>query len=94
MGISYCGQLNGLDGVKQESVKVRSFRRVSEAMRFLKEDRATITGRDNGAISLWIDDAGKYHCESFRRYSSLDHQIFWKKEDVRLWLKDWIERIK
>jgi hypothetical protein len=50
-------ELTGLPGVKRKTVPCKMVRSISAALTVTRRT-ATTAANDNGAISIWIDDAG------------------------------------
>lgn len=87
-------ELKGLTGVTQKAVPVAWFSSASQVSRLLRTNRALTTAGNNGAINVWIDDAGRY-CADYQRY--LKTEARWRgKQKTRLteWLKVWMPKMK
>jgi hypothetical protein len=85
--------LKGLPGVKAAQLEAPDFNTVTQAMRNLTTHRATTTAADNGAINLWIDDAGVYRGERYRLMSTKSSISCSKKKPLRDWLVENLPKI-
>ena len=87
-----CGILRGLEGAAgaKDAVFVRSATAVILALRC---GFAATTARDNGAISIWIDDEGKYRAEAYRFCATTDSAILPTQRAVKAWFNELYARI-
>ncbi len=84
-----------LEGVKRgRRVPCKMVRSVSAALK-VTHATATVAASDNGSISVWIGDDGKYRT-SFHRYLSTlsGPNEFTSKAKLREWLKEWWPRME
>lgn len=79
--------LTNLKGTSGKPVEVRIFKTVAQAMKFAREDRATTSAGDNGAINVWIDNFGIWRTSFHRRLATLDERSHANQKSVREWLK-------
>lgn len=86
--------LIGLKGTDGKDRPVRFFHNISQALRFLKEDKATTAAGNNGAINLYIDDNGKYRMSLFRWLVCKDERLYTNLNMVKQTLKEWLLSIK
>lgn len=66
-----------------------SVKSVSAFMRQLRDFRIVSDAGDHGSVTVWRDDAGKYHCHFCRWRADIDAQIFSSKAEVKRWLSVW-----
>lgn len=81
--------LKGLPGRKQKEVRCHISRSITDALRNLRVDSATIVANDNGSISLWKDDDGQYRAEFYRFQCSEGEYKGETLAGLRDWLKSW-----
>ena len=90
------GEYVGLEGVRGGKLKPRGphmARTVAGFMRILKKGRVCSDAGDNGAVTVWRDDRGMYHCEFSRFLVSHNSALFSSKAKVAVWLKDWLPQM-
>lgn len=82
----------GLPGTKRnlESVFIRTVAKLSATM---KAGKCATAADDNGAISAWIDDDGKYRYEAYRRLRTINSQTYTTLRDVKKWYAEWLKNI-
>ncbi len=59
----------------------------------LTPETALTAAGNNGAINVWIDDEGKFRCESMRFMVSLEEQTYSDRQSVRYWIAKWLVQI-
>lgn len=82
----------GLPGTKR-NLEAIFIRKVAKLPATLKAGKCATAADDNGAISAWIDDAGKYRCEAYRRMRTIDSQTYASLKDVKKWYSEWLKNI-
>lgn len=88
------GSLIGLPGVAGGRIDdVSFFRTVSHAMKLLVTDRAATAAGDHGAVTVYRDDTGKWHCAFHRHWMEVEHTVVERKTDIRSWLLQWLPQI-
>ena len=85
--------LTGLEGRSEKKINAIFFKNILGVGK-LNKDTAVTSAFSNGSINIWIDDEGKFRCESMRYQYSLDKKIYDDIEDVKLWTKYWLKKIK
>jgi hypothetical protein len=86
--------LTGLPGVSQKSIEAGGFRTVEGAMRVIRDNRAGTAAGHNGAINIWIDDAGNFR-GAFMQFAIIkDWFEGTTKIGLRQWLKTWIPKME
>lgn len=85
--------LTGLPGVSGKDLEAPLFRSVPAAMTGIKTHRAVTSAGTHGAISVWIDDDGKYRCEFYVRLITQNSIVVSTKREVRTWLKEWFPKL-
>lgn len=86
------GKFVGLDGVTGEKDALR-LTSVSGALQIIKAGGACGTAGDNGAVTAWRDDAGKYRAE-LSRWMSVKARIETKSlKGIREFLKEHLPTI-
>jgi hypothetical protein len=63
-------------------------------MRALRACGAATASADNGAVTVWRDDEGKYRCDRQHLMSSKEAQTLDHLKDVRAWVKAALEKIQ
>ncbi|HYD60549.1 MAG TPA: hypothetical protein VEC35_09355 [Noviherbaspirillum sp.] len=87
--------LTGLPGVAGGKIDSATyFSDVADALRQLDKHRAVLAAGDCGAVTVYVDDAGKYRCAMHRRMFTLNESIVSSKAAVRAWLKRWHPQIQ
>lgn len=86
-------QLVGLEGVRKKALDARFFSKPTQASRLLRTHRALTAASDNGAINVWIDDAGRYRAAFYRRYQALSEWRGKQKTRLTKWLKVWMPKM-
>lgn len=86
-------RLVGLPGTTGDvsGVRVGS---VTAAVRELRAGEAVFAAGDDGAITVWKDDAGMLRCEFSRRMWTVDAKSFKYLAAVHQWLKDWWPKMR
>lgn len=87
-------QLVGLEGVRKKSLDARFFHKPSQASRLLRTHRALTAASDNGAINVWIDDAGRFRAAFYRHYQTLSSWRGKKKTRLTEWLNIWMPKME
>jgi len=87
-------QLVGLEGVRKKALDARFFNKPVQASRFLRTHRALTAAGDNGAINVWIDDAGRYRATFYRHYATLSTWRGKQKTRLTEWLKAWMPKME
>jgi hypothetical protein len=87
-------QLVGLPGVRKKALDAAGFSKPSQASRLLRTNRALIAANDNGSISVWIDDTGRYRAAFYRHYVTLSEWRGKKKTRLTEWLKVWMPKME
>lgn len=83
----------GLPGTKRD-LGVVFVRSVAKLPKVMREGKCASTADDNGSISAWIDDEGKYRCEADRHLRTIDEQTFTTFEAVKKWYAEWLKKIE
>jgi hypothetical protein len=86
--------LVGLQGTNGKPREVEFFRSTSRALVLLSRDKATTTSGDEGAINIWIDDAGLYRGCRMRFMQTMAEIVTPTKAKVKRWLIDELPKIK
>lgn len=77
--------LAGLEDVKRKTVRAPGFDSVAEAFRLLRPQgkwRAVTTASDHGAISLWIDDKGKYRASRYFHMRTMEEHCVTSRRKI------------
>lgn len=83
---------SGLPGTARD-LEVVYIRSVAKLPRVMRAGQYASAADDNGAISAWIDDAGKYRCEAMRRFRTIDAQTYTTFKAVKKWYAEWLKKI-
>ncbi len=86
----------GLDGVRGGKINPRGkhfARSISGVMTILRKGRVCSSAGDNGAVTVWRDDAGFYRCDFSRWGRTINCQTVASKAAVRRWLADWMPKM-
>lgn len=83
-----------LEGLAISYPAFEFFNSVNEAIDILKLGLVATTAADNGAINVYKNDEGFYHCEAMRNCASFSKEEFSNLTNVRMWLKKYISEIK
>ena len=86
--------LVGLPGVRKKKIDAVFFQKPQQASRLLRTHRGLTAASDNGAISVWIDDAGLYRAAFYRRFITLTEWRGKKKTRLTEWLKVWMPQME
>lgn len=82
--------LINLPGVAEGRIdKAPFFHSVSRAIVLLRKHRACVGVGTYGAVVVYQDDEGKFHCSFQRNRTELDLTIVSTKKGVRRWLIEW-----
>ena len=81
-------ELTGLPGVKRKIVPCKMVRTITAALTVTRKV-ATTAANYNGAINVWIDDAGDYRAEFCRYLRTKGGGAFKIKSALRDWLREW-----
>jgi hypothetical protein len=87
------GALTGLPGTNGKPRDVAFFRSVAGALNLLARDRATTTAGDEGAINIWLDDAGEYRGCRSRYMQTMAEIVVPTKAQLKRWLIDELPKI-
>jgi hypothetical protein len=79
-----------LDGVKASEVDGTISRSVDDVIESLCNHLPTIIANDNGALTFWVDDRGKYRCRATRHNVDHEKRIFKDLRIVRGWVEEWM----
>lgn len=81
------GSYHGLAGIKGGEAKGPFVKPTPKAfINALKKAKACSTASDEGAITVWRDDAGLYHCDRSRYMRTRAEGVFHSTDEVRVWL--------
>lgn len=86
--------LIGLPGTDGKEVAVNMVRSASAALQSIRNKRPATMASDNGAITLWIDDDGKYRVAFHRYWCALDERQLSSLVKVRRWLREWMPKME
>lgn len=82
------GSYHGLDGIKGGAADGPFVKAtIADFRKGLRNARVCSTASDNGAITVWIDDAGKYRCELSRYLQSVASGEFDDFGETSKWLR-------
>jgi hypothetical protein len=84
--------LSGVSGGKLDGGCETFAQSIHGLFNILKTSRATSAAGDKGAITVWIDDDGKYRACFSRFCRNVDEQIFTTQRALRVWLKEWFSK--
>jgi len=90
------GILCGLEGVAEKEIECtfdkQFFRSVTGGLKILSDYKAAISAGDNGSITIWIDDIGKYRGSFHRNLITLNSVETSTKKGLREWLSKWLPK--
>lgn len=82
--------LNGVKGGELEGPLVgMTINRFKVALR---ESRVCSTAGDNGAVTVWQDDEGKWRCALTRYCVTIEETVVGTKAQIWTWLKEWMPK--
>lgn len=87
MGV-YVG-LNGVDGGTLEGPTATSISGFKVALRV---NRVCSAAGNKGAVTVWQDDEGAWHCAFTRFCAVLDEHVYRTKAQVWAWLTEWMPK--
>lgn len=58
----------------------------------LRESRVCSTASDNGAVTVWRDDEGRWRAEYTRFCATVNEAVFETKSQIWVWLKEWMPK--
>lgn len=56
----------------------------------LRKHRICSSAGDSGAVTVWVEDSGTFHCHFGIYRKTVDQQRFTTKRQVRFWLAEWL----
>ncbi len=81
--------MQNLEGVRGGKRKGEWAKSAHAVFAVLKRNHVATDAGDHGALNVYRNDAGQYHCEFMRHYFSLSKKLFTSQAKVRAWLKKW-----
>lgn len=87
-------ELIGLPGTNGKPIKCDMVRSITAALKSLRTGRPITAAGDNGAITVWRDDAKQYRCAYQRYCVTINSGEFKSLTGVRGWLKRCLPRIQ
>jgi len=84
--------LKGLAGVKAPMVKAARANSVTAFLNAIRKTRAVSGANDNGAITVWRDDAGDIRAAFCQYKVDVATGTFKNTSDLRKWLKVWFPK--
>lgn len=90
--MKFYSTLQGLPNVRRPKVRAIWANTVTGFMIGLRKHRAVTSAGDYGAINVWREDGGMWHC-TFCFYQSIRNELTCKtKVEVKKWLIKWLPR--
>jgi len=87
-------KLEKLDGRSGDNIPALFFKKPSDIKNILDNGYAATSADGGGAINIWMDDDDNIRCESMRYLVSLEKKTYDNIEDVKIWAKKWLTKIK
>lgn len=80
--------LLGLPGVTEEQIDAVNVRSVTDCNLFLRHGLPVTAAGSDGALTVWKDSDGVWHCFLFRRLATIDQRWFKHIASVGAWIKE------
>lgn len=85
--------MQNLEGVRGGRRKGEWLRTASQLAGIIKRRHVATGAGDTGALDVYLDDAGQYHCEFMCHRCSRNKELFTSQAKARAWLKQWMPRL-